>query len=47
MSKKAILSLFLAVIMLFSAVMPAFAATQGKGVQTRTAKDGGRFPVLT
>ena len=37
MSKKAILSLFLAVIMMFSAVMPAFAATQGKGDQTGTA----------
>ena len=37
MSKKAILSLFLAVIMMFSAVMPAFAATQSKSVQTGTA----------
>lgn len=37
MSKKAILSLFLAVIMMVSAVMPAFAATQGKDVQTGTA----------
>ena len=37
MSKKAILSLFLAVIMVFSAVMPAFAATQSKSVQTGTA----------
>ena len=37
MSKKAILSLFLAVIMTVSAVMPAFAATQSKSVQTGTA----------
>ncbi len=37
MSKKVILSLFLAVIMVFSAVMPAFAATQSKSVQTGTA----------
>ena len=37
MSKKAVLSLFLAVIMMFSAVMPAFAATQSKSVQTGTA----------
>ncbi|MBQ1617776.1 MAG: hypothetical protein II086_10985, partial [Ruminococcus sp.] len=37
MSKKAILSLFLAVIMMVSAVIPAFAATQSKSVQTGTA----------